>query len=93
MDNQNKDRVFSFRIPQDVLDELGAYAKENHISKGSVVCIALSELFARKKVVNSLSEISNTLTLLSNGKELDEETEKKLDDFQKICALAVGKSL
>lgn len=93
MDKQRKDKVFTFRIATDIANELEQYANENHISKSSVICVALSELFARKKVVNSLSEISNTLTLLSNGKELDQDTEKKLEDFQKICALAVGKSL
>ena len=86
-----KDKTITFRLSQELYDSLTNYCEETQLTKANAICIGISELIAKRKVYKSLDVISAALDKYSQDGKISPEDVVKIDEFQKVCDIALGR--
>jgi len=86
-----KEKTMTFRLSEELYDSLEQYCRETQLTKANAICIGISELIAKRKVYKSLDVISAALDKYSQDGKLSPEDVLKIDEFQKVCDIALGR--
>ena len=77
----------NFNMPDELLARLDDYAKDNYISRSAVMCQACDNFLMAKQAKQFFAQMTETLKAIAEKGEIDEETQKQLDDFERAASL------
>lgn len=77
----------NLNIPDELVERLDAYAKENYSSRSSIMCQACSQYLSAKEVQKLFSLMTKILKRIDETETIDEETKKQLDQFEMLSRL------
>lgn len=80
----------NFNMPDELLARLDAYAKENYISRSAVMCQSCDNFLMAKQAKQLFAQMTETMKVIVQKGEIDEETQKHLDDFERVASLFSG---
>ena len=80
----------NLNIPQELIDRLDEYAKENYTTRSSVMCQACDQYLVAKEMQKLFTQMNVVLKKLSAAEKIDEETKRQLDDFERLSKMLSG---
>lgn len=82
----------NLNIPQELIDRLDEYAKENYTTRSSVMCQACDQYLVAKEMQKLFTQMNVVLKKLSAAETIDEETKQQLDDFERLSKMLTGQA-
>lgn len=78
-------------LNDDLLAKVDQYADENGMTRSGLVAVALGDYLSARELTSAIKSIAFTMEDISSKGEVDEEAQKKLDDFQRLVNLLYRK--
>ena len=82
----------NMNMPQELIDRLDEYAKENYTTRSSVMCQACDQYLVAKEMQKLFTQMNVVLKKLSVAETIDEETKQQLDDFERLSKMLTGQA-
>jgi len=82
----------NLNIPQELIDRLDEYAKENYTTRSSVMCQACDQYLVAKEMQKLFTQMNVVLKKLSAAETIDEETKQQLADFERLSKMLTGQA-
>lgn len=82
----------NMNMPQELIDRLDEYAKENYTTRSSVMCQACDQYLVAKEMQKLFTQMNVVLKKLSAAETIDEETKQQLDDFERLSKMLTGQA-
>lgn len=80
----------NMNVPEELLKRLDEYASNNYQTRSSVMCQACDQYLNAKQMQKLFANMSVTFEKLAKAENLDDETRKQLDEFERMAALLSG---
>ena len=80
----------NFNIPDELINRLDDYAKKNYTSRSSVMCQACDQFLTAKEMQMFFSDMRKAIQKISETQTVDEETQKKFDEFEALYKAFCG---
>lgn len=74
-------------LDDELLKRVDAYADENYLSRSGLLSIAVTQYLNTKEMVGAITRMGYAMEKIADKGEVDEQTQKELEDFQRLCAL------
>jgi metal-responsive CopG/Arc/MetJ family transcriptional regulator len=78
-------------INDDLLERLDNFADENYTSRSGLIATALTEYLNSREVLMLVKNLSLAVGKVAETGNVDEETMKKLEDFDRATKIMFGK--
>lgn len=78
-------------LEEDLLNQVDEYCDKNYMNRSWLISQSLVKVLNEQKVIDSLADISIALKKVAENGVMDENTKKKLEDFETLCKFFVGK--
>lgn len=78
-------------LNDDLLARADQYADENGLTRSGLIAVALGDYLSAKELTSVVKSIAFTMQDIASKGEVDEETQKQLDDFQRLVNLLYRK--
>lgn len=78
-------------LNDDLLAKVDQYADENGMTRSGLVAVALGDYLSARELTSAIKSIAFTMEDIASKGEVDEESQKKLDDFQRLVNLLYRK--
>lgn len=78
-------------LNDDLLAKVDQYADENGMTRSGLVAVALGDYLSARELTSAIKSIAFTMEDIASKGEVDEEAQKKLDDFQRLVNLLYRK--
>lgn len=78
-------------LNDDLLAKVDQYADENGMTRSGLVAVALGDYLSARELTSAIKSIAFTMQDIASKGEVDEETQKQLDDFQRLVNLLYRK--
>lgn len=72
-------------IDDDLMNKIDAYVQENFMSRSGFFSMLANNHFQALEVTNSLKDITLSIRKVAENNEIDAETSKKLEDFERLA--------
>lgn len=79
-------------IPDELVERVDNYCEENYLKRSTVFQLGVAQFINQREAVQALSSMSMTLKKIAAEGKLDEQTQRELADFERVCQL-IGKSM
>lgn len=74
-------------IDDELLKEVDDYCDRMYLNRSYLICQQLQQVINMQKIVNSISDLSFALKKASEMGSIDEETERKMKEFETVAKL------
>ncbi len=74
-----------------LVERLDRYAEENYMSRSGLLSLAASQYLNANEVILLVKDMSLAMRKIADSGEVDAETTQKLEDFERICKMLIGK--
>lgn len=74
-------------LHDDLLARADKYAEDNYLSRSGLISQALVQYLNQNEFVVAVKELSVNVRKIADTGSCDEETKKKLDDFERVVAV------
>ena len=74
-------------IDDRLLSRADTFADANYTSRSGLITLALSQYLNQQDLFSAIKEINLTIKKVAEANTMDEESQKQLDDFEKLCSL------
>ena len=74
-------------VNDDLLEKIDKYAKSNFMSRSAFFCMCANQHLQAVEVTSHLRDLTYSVKKIADGQEVDAETLKKLDDFERMASL------
>lgn len=74
-------------IPDDLLTRIDEYADENYMSRSGFLANSATQVLNSNDLVKAIQTMSFAIAKIAETGEIDEETLKQLEDFQRFANL------
>ena len=78
-------------IDDKLLERADRYAEENYMSRSGLIALATSQYLNTNEVMFLVKDMSLAMRKIADSGEIDEETSQKLEDFERVCKMLLGK--
>jgi len=78
-------KTVQISVNEDLLKKIDDYAKENFLSRSGFFSMLANNHFQALEVTNSLKDITLSVRKVAENNEIDEETARKLEDFERLA--------
>lgn len=78
-------------INDNLLERLDAFADENYTTRSGLISTALTEYLNAREVMMLVKNLSLAVGKISETGNVDEETMRKLEDFDRATKILFGK--
>lgn len=78
-------------LNDDLLAKVDQYADENGMTRSGLIAVALGDYLSARELTSAIKSIAFTMQDIASKGEVDEETQKQLDDFQRLVNLLYRK--
>ena len=79
-------------VPDELLERVDNYCEANYLKRSTVFQWGVAQLVNQREAVQALSSMAMTLRKIAEEGKIDEETQRELADFERVCQL-IGKSM
>lgn len=79
-------------IPDELLERLDTYCENNYLKRSTVIQLGVAQFINQREAVQALSSMSMTLRKIADEGKIDDDTQRELADFERVCQL-IGKSM
>lgn len=80
----------NMNVPEELLKRLDDYASNNYQTRSSVMCQACDQYLNAKQMQKLFSDMGKTFEKLAQIENIDEDTKKQLDEFERLAKLISG---
>lgn len=77
-------------INDDLLRRVDEYADHTYNSRSGTITLALSQLLSSDEVIRALSSMSLAMQKIADTGNVDDETLKQLEDFERLSKMLVS---
>jgi len=78
-------KTVQISVNEDLLKKIDEYAKENFLSRSAFFSMLANNHFQALEVTKSLKDITLSVRKVAENNEIDEETARKLEDFERLA--------
>lgn len=80
-------------VDDELMKKIDSYADENYTSRSGYIAAAVNEYIIKQEVVLALKGLSVAMNKIADKGEIDEETKKELEDFERIANMLFGATI
>lgn len=77
-------------LNDDLLARVDKYADDNYLSRSGLISQALVQYLNQNEYIMAVKELSVNVRKIADTGSADEETRKKLEDFERVVAVLTG---
>lgn len=74
-------------IDDELMNKVDAYIEQNYMSRSGFFSMLANQHFQALQVTESLKDITLSIRKVADNNEIDDETQKKLEDFERLTKL------
>lgn len=74
-------------LNDDLVKRVDKFAKENYLSRSAVVSISLNQYLNANEMTTAIREMALSMRKIADTGEIDEETKKQLEDFERLSLI------
>lgn len=74
-------------LNDDLVKRVDKFAKENYLSRSAVVSISLNQYLNANEMTTAIREMALSMRKIADTGEIDEETKKQLEDFERLSRI------
>lgn len=78
-------------IDDKLLQRVDNFAEENYMSRSGLISLATAQYLNANEVVILIKDMSLAMRKIADSGEIDNETMEKLEDFERMSKMLVGK--
>lgn len=82
----------NMNVPEELLERIDAYAKENYSTRSSVMNQACNQFLMAQDFRKLVAQMNGVLKRISETETVDDETMQKLEEFETLCKLLSASS-
>ena len=75
----------------DLMKRIDDYAERNYMSRSGLISFAVTQFLNGQQMIGAVQDMSVCMRKIAETGQLDEETEKKLQELEIIAKVLVGK--
>ena len=75
----------------DLMKRIDDYADRNYMSRSGLISFAVTQFLNGQQMIGAVQDMSVCMRKIAETGQLDEETEKKLQELEIIAKVLVGK--
>ena len=77
-------------VNDDLVKKVDEFAEKNFLNRSAVFAMGANQLILQQSVPDALGQIALAMKKISESNEIDEESKKKLADFERLSRLLGG---
>lgn len=77
-------------LPDELLSRIDEYADANYMSRSGFLANAATQVLNSNDLINSIQTMSFAIAKIADSGEIDDDTMKQLEDFQRFSQLMTG---
>ncbi len=74
-------------LDDELVKKIETYAAENYMSRSGLISLACTQYLASQSMLLAINKLSNAFDKIASNNEIDEETLKELEDFQRLAEM------
>lgn len=74
-------------IDDELMQKVDAYIEKNYLSRSGFFAMLANQHFQALEVTNNLQDITFSIRKIADNNEIDEESKKKLEDFERLARM------
>lgn len=79
-------------VPDELLERVDRFCEDNYLKRSTVFQLGVAQFVNQREAVQALSSMAVTLRKIAEEGKIDEDTQRELADFERICQL-IGQSV
>ena len=79
-------------LDDDLMSRVDNYADENYMSSSGLISLAVTQFLNAADVTRAVKDMSFAMRKIADTGTIDEDTQKQLDDFERLSKMLTGKS-
>lgn len=78
-------------VDDELLKRIDNYSDRNYLSRSGLITLACSQYLNQAEVVTAVKDMALCMRKIADAGTVDEETQKQLEDFERLAQLLTGK--
>ena len=78
-------------VDDELLKRIDNYSDRNYLSRSGFITLACSQYLNQAEVVTAVKDMALCMRKIADTGTVDEETQKQLEDFERLAQLLTGK--
>lgn len=74
-------------LDEDLLRRIDDFAEENYMNRSSLISLATSQFLSAQELSKAVKEMAFAMRKIADAGEVDAETMKQLEDFERLAKL------
>lgn len=77
-------------LDDELVSRIDGYADGNYMSRSGLISLACVEFLNKNEMVSAITRMSIAIQKIASTGVVDEETQKQLEDFERLSRLLTG---
>lgn len=77
-------------LDDELLNRVDNYADRNYMSRSGLISLSLTQYLSQNEMMVAVKDMALCMRKIADNGEVDEETMKQLEDFERICKMITG---
>lgn len=77
-------------LDDELMHRIDTYADENYMTRSGFISLACVQYLNQQEITRLVKQMSLTLTKIAETGNVDAETRRELDDYERLCRMIVG---
>lgn len=77
-------------LDEELMRRVDDYAEENYLNRSSLISLATTQFLNAADVTKAVKEMAFTMRKIADKGEIDDETKRELEDFERLSRMLVG---
>ena len=78
-------------VDDELLKRIDNYSERNYLSRSGLCTLAASQFLNQAEVSSAIKDMALCMRKIADAGSVDEETQKQLEDFERLAQLLTGK--
>lgn len=78
-------------VDDELLKRIDNYSERNYLSRSGLFTLAASQFLNQSEVSSAIKDMAFCMRKIADTGSVDEETQKQLEDFERLAQLLTGK--
>ena len=77
-------------LDEELMRRVDEYAEENYLNRSSLVSLATTQFLNAADVTKAIRDMAFAMRKIANNGEIDDESRRQLEDFERLSRMLVG---
>lgn len=77
-------------LDDELMRRIDSYADENYMTRSGFISLACVQYLNQQEVTRLVKQMSITLQKIAETGNVDTDTRRELDDYERLCRMIVG---